>query len=294
MLGGAALAYSALLRVFPAFVFIGPALGLGLYFYKHRRLEPIYTRFFLGAALATALLVPLSLGVSGGVHSYQRFVQNTVKHKETPLTNYMGLRTVLAYRPGEAGRNLKDDKLTDPWIHWKHARLDGWKNARPVYVLLVLGFLVLMGLAVRRVEPWAAAAMGVMFIPIGVELTCYYYAFIIAVAVLYEKREDAGWWLLLLTAFTQFVAWAPVPGMATWLDEQYTVMSLATVAVFGYLLWLFWKQPPEVGATPLAAQGAAPALPATAAPGDNEAGPAGEGGGKRKGGARRTGGKSGK
>jgi hypothetical protein len=245
MLGGAALAYATLLRVFPGFIFIGPALGLGWYFYKHRKLEPRYARFFAGAALATALLVPLSLAVSGGTYAYQRFVQNTAKHKETPLTNYMGLRTVLAYRPGEAGRDLKNDQLTDPWIKWKTARLDRWKEAKPVYIPLVLAFIVLLGLAGRHVQPWVAAALGVTFIPMGVELTCYYYAFIIAVALLYEKREEVGIYLLFLTAFTSFIAAAPFKGMARWLDEQYTTMSLATVAVFALIVWRFKESETE-------------------------------------------------
>jgi hypothetical protein len=262
MLGGAALAYSTLLRVFPGFIFIGPALGLGWYFYKHRKLEPRYARFFAGAALATALLVPLSLAVSGGTYAYQRFVQNTAKHKETPLTNYMGLRTVLAYRPGEAGRDLKNDTLTDPWIKWKTARLDRWKEARPVYVIMVLAFAVLLGLAGRHVTPWVAAALGVTFIPIGVELTCYYYAFIIAVALLYEKREEVGIYLLFLTAFTSFIAAAPFKGMAKWLDEQYTTMSVATVAVFALIVWRFREREtePEELADGAPVESAAPAL----------------------------------
>ena len=104
MLGGAALAYATLLRVFPGFIFIGPALGLGWHFYKHRRLEPRYARFFAGRGAGhRAAGAAVSLAVSGGVDAYQRFVQNTVKHKETPLTNYMGLRTVLAYRPARRG-----------------------------------------------------------------------------------------------------------------------------------------------------------------------------------------------
>jgi hypothetical protein len=245
MLGGAALAYSTLLRVFPGFAFVGPALGLGWYFYKHRKLEPRYARFFAGAALATALLVPLSLAVSGGTYAYQRFVQNTAKHKETPLTNYMGLRTVLAYRPGEAGRDLKDDKLTDPWIKWKTARLDRWKQAKPIYLVLVLAFTALLGWACRHVTPWVAVALGVTFIPIGVELTCYYYAFIIAVALLYEKREEVGIYLLFLTAFTSFVAAAPFRGMPKWLDEQYTNMSVATIAVFALIVWRFRERETE-------------------------------------------------
>ena len=275
MLGGAALAYATLLRVFPGFIFVGPALGLGWHFYKHRKLEPRYTRLVAGAALATVLLIPLSLTVSGGTYAYQRFVQNTVKHKETPLTNYMGLRTVLAYRPGEAGRNLKNDQLTDPWINWKMARLDGWKEAKWAYGVMVLAYLVLLGLAARHVEPWVAAALGVTFIPIGVELTCYYYAFIMGVALLYEKRQEVGAYLLFLTAFTSFIALHPIPGMADWLDEQYTTMSFATVLVFGYIVWCFRERE---GAT-----GGEPALPTGTGPSESAA-PArtGGSGGKRR------------
>jgi hypothetical protein len=239
MLGGAALAYSTLLRIFPGFVFLGPLLGIVQYFLKHRRLEPRYFKFFLGAALATSFLVPVSLAVSGGVHGYRRFIENTAKHKETPLTNYMGLRTVVAYRPLEAGRFLKDDKLTDPWVKWKGARIDAWKEARPVYVALVLGFIFILGLATRHVEPWVAAALSITMIPIGVELTCYYYAFIIGVGVLWTEREEVGRWLLFLTGYTQFAAWAPLIGMPTWLDEQYTYMSFATIAVFVAVVLVF-------------------------------------------------------
>ncbi|HEY0708624.1 MAG TPA: discoidin domain-containing protein [Polyangia bacterium] len=250
MLGGAALAYSTLLRVFPLFIFIGPFLGIVQYFLKHRRLEPRYLRFFVGAALATAFLVPVSLAVSGGVHGYRRFVENTMKHKETPLTNYMGLRTVVAYRPLEAGRFLKDDKLTDPWVKWKTARVDAWKEARPVYVALVLAFIFILGLATRHVEPWVAAALGITLIPIGVELTCYYYAFIIGVAVLWTEREEVGRWLLFLTGYTQFAAWAPLMGMPTWLDEQYTYMSFATIAVFAAVVLVF-RRPTAPEALPV-------------------------------------------
>jgi hypothetical protein len=239
LLAGAALAYATLLRIFPVFIFAGPALALAWVIVKQRRLDRRYSRFFLGAALATALLVPASLAVSGGPDAYQRFVQNTLKHKETPLTNYMGLRTVLAWRPNEVGRLLKDERLTDPWLKWKRARVDAARAARPLTVLAVLGFLVLLGLATRQAEPWMAAALGVTFIPLGAELTSYYYAFIMGVALLHEKREEVGRWLLMLTAFTQFVAWAPLPRMARWLDEQYTLMSAATLLAFGALLWLF-------------------------------------------------------
>jgi hypothetical protein len=259
LLGGLALGYATLLRVFPMFMFVGPVLGAGYALYRQgrnvdwvsrfkgdderSRLLYRYLRFFAGAALSVAVLVPLSLAVSGGPKAYTQFVQNTAKHKETPLTNYMGLRTVVAYRPSEAGHALRNDRFTDPWEKWKQARLVAWKQARPVYVLLVAGFLVLLGFAVRDRAPWMAVALSTSFIAFGVELTCYYYAFIIAVALLHNEDQRVGRLLLLLTAFTGFVDWAPIKGMPGWLDEKYTLMSGATLLAFVIITWRFGLGP---------------------------------------------------
>lgn len=241
MLAGLAISYATLLRVFPGFVVIGPVLAAAIQLVKERRIDRSYLRFFAGGILAVALLVPLSFKVSGGIDTYKQFMANTVKHKETPLTNYMGLRTVVAYRPSETGQKMRNDKFEDPWGPWKKARLDAFQQAKPVYAIVALGFLVLIGLAVRGHPPWMAASFGAMFIPIGVELTCYYYAFIMAVAVLYERDEWVGRVLLMLTAFTNFVAIAPLKGMPTWIDEKYTFMSAATVLAFGMILWRFGR-----------------------------------------------------
>jgi hypothetical protein len=180
--------------------------------------------------------------VVGRASTYQDFVRNTMKHSGTALTNNMGLRTVVAYRPSEAGRVMRSEGQTDPWAKWKQARLDSFQRSKPVYFAAVAAFLVLLGLAVRETEPWAALALSATFIPFGVELTCYYYAFVIVVALLCLKSERLAFRLLLLTAFTQFVAWAPIKGMPTWLDEQYTLMSVATLIVFIAIAWEFISQ----------------------------------------------------
>ena len=80
------------------------------------------------------------------------------------------------------------------------------------------------------------------------------------VALLYAKHEIAGRWLLAVTAFTQFIGWAPIQGMPSWLgkilpsslgnaaalknfgmptglDEQYTWMALATIFGFVMIAW---------------------------------------------------------
>jgi hypothetical protein len=137
---------------------------------------------------------------------------------------------------------MRSDGETDQWVKWKQARLQSWRQAKPVYVLLVAAFLVLLGLAVRGAEPWAAMALSTTFIPFGAELTCYYYSFIIMVVLLSLRSERLGERLLLLTAFTQFVAWAPFKGMPTWLDEQYTLMSVATIAIFVVIVWEFFRK----------------------------------------------------
>jgi len=242
LLAGLALGYATLLRVFPGFVFVGPLLAAGVQLVRTRRFGGVdrrYVSLFLGAALAVIVLVPVSLQTGGGIDAYRRFVQNTVKHKETPLTNYMGLRTVVAYRPSEAGRLLRNDSYTDPWSKWKSARLRGFQEAKPFYVVLVAAYLVLLGFAVRGRDPWIASALGSTFIAVGVELTCYYYAFIIVVALLYEHDQRIGRVLLFLTAFTGFVDWRPHHRLPGWLDEQYTLMSAATLVAFVVILWEF-------------------------------------------------------
>jgi hypothetical protein len=254
------LAYSTMLRIFPGFMFVAPLIALGYHYYKHRQLERRYMRFFAGAAVAVALLMPISVVTAGGLKAYPAFVRNTIKHSETPLTNYMGLRTVVNYRPSEVGRLMRNDSLVDPWSRWKDARLKSFREARPLYFGIIICYLVLIGLAVRGVDPWIATALSATLIAFGVELTCYYYAFVIVVGLLYYKHRTAGSWLLGVTAFTQFIGWAPIQGMPDWLgkilpaawrnspafknfgmptglDEQYTWMALATLFGFVMIAW---------------------------------------------------------
>jgi hypothetical protein len=200
---------------------------------------PGYRRFFVTAAITGTLLFAVSLAVSGGVTAYRDFAANTAKHKETPLVNNLGVRTVLSWRPSEVGRHTNDSRLIDPWSKWKEARLKSWKQALPVYAVVVLAWLVLLGVSARGSQPWVAAALGLTFVPVATELTSYYFAFLLGVALLSERREQVGRWLLLLTGFTQFVAWAPLSGMSRWGDEQYTLMAAATMAILGAILWIF-------------------------------------------------------
>lgn len=236
-LAGAALAYAAWLRLFPALLFAGPLLAAIDGWWRTRSLSGTWVRFFGGATVASALLVGASVAAFGP-RAWPEFVDNTVKHQETPLTNHMGLRTALSWRPQDAGRNRRDNRLTDPWLPWKEARIDNWHAARPLGALVGLGAVALLWRAVRRSAPWVAAVAGLGLVPFGVELTCYYYAFLAVFALLWAAEPGAGALLLALAAVTQFLAWAPIPGMARWMDEQYAAMSVATCVA---VLWAWWR-----------------------------------------------------
>jgi hypothetical protein len=280
---GICLAYSTLLRIFPGFLFVAPLIAAIYHYVKHRELEKRFLRFFMGAAVAVAILIPVSMVTAGGAKAYPAFVKNTIKHSETPLTNYMGLRTVVNYRPSEVGRLMRNDQLVDPWSRWKDARLKSFREARPLYIGIIICYLVVIGLAIRGVDPWVTIALSATLIAFGVELTCYYYAFVIVVALLYAKYPIAGRWLLAVTAFTTFIGQAPIQGLPTWLakilpasirnaaamknfgmptglDEQYTWMSLATLFGFAMIAWDMMvvrqaalapaKAKPEIGSSP--------------------------------------------
>ena len=253
-LGGAALAYAALLRVFPILLAAGPAAMLVADLVREMRraegsfgkrlrhaiaagaLKP-HRRFVAGALAAFALLVPVSMVIGGGPQVYRQFMVNTIKHQGTPLTNHMGLRTVVSYRPTEIGRRLHSETAPEPWARWKEARLAAWGQSRGVAGGIALAVLALVALgAVRHRELWIGAALGAAFIPFAVELTSYYFAFLLVPALLWTVRREAGIALLLLGAFGLFVSLSPFEGMPTWRDEQYTLISLATLVTLIFVL----------------------------------------------------------
>lgn len=240
-LAGLSIAYAALLRLFPGMVLVGPALAAADVLWRERRLDRRYLKLFLGVAVGVALLLPASLALSGGVEAYRRFAQNTVKHAATPLTNHMGLRTAVSYRPSTIGAFLRQGNATDPWALWKQARLRAFGESKPLFYALVLGSLVLLYFAVRGagLEPWAAAALSVAMIAVGAELTSYYYCLVMGLAVLVVLRREVGLFLLALTAMTQFIGLAPLDTMSKWEDEQYTAMSFASLIAFAGILWCF-------------------------------------------------------
>jgi len=248
--GGAMLAAGAAFRIFPVFFALGPAMQGIWRWIKEKAMPPRHRRIALGALLATAVMVPGSLLVAkGGLEVYGEFATNTLKHSDTPLTNHMGLRTVLSWRPWSNAKHLKDERLEDPFKVWKETRLANFEKLKPLFYLLNLALLWLVFRRSRDEEPWFAAALcGIVMIPAATELTCYYYAFMIPAAFLMERRREIGLWLIVLALATHAITKMPI-----WSDDQYMWMGLATVAYGMLVLWMLARPEAASAAQPVPA-----------------------------------------
>jgi hypothetical protein len=240
-LAGAAFAYTVLLRLFPGLAALGSALAAAASFRLHRLIDRQFVRFVVSGVATAIVLVTVSVVGMGGVESWQRFSQNTVKHANTPLTNHMGLRTILSYRLDSVGTQLTDSTEIDAWGAWKQARLDHWSELKPLFVALMLAALVAIYAAVKAsgAAQYLGLALGVGLIVFGAELTCYYYCFLAGMALLAAERREVGLVITCLSAVTLLVEMGGFSGQSHQLDEQYVVMSAASVLAVSALWWLF-------------------------------------------------------
>ncbi len=251
-LAGASLSYATLLRLFPGLMVVGPLLAGIEYLRVNRQLEPAFKRFVLGGIVGTAALLALSFTFVGGAETWAKFAANTQKHAATPLTNHMGLRTVLSYRFSTIGQVMRDGKQIDAWAKWKSTRLESFRELKPLFALLLLAGIALLYFAIRDDKPplWVSASLGIGFIVFGAELTCYYYCFFMGMAALYERRREAGLLLLMMAAVTQIIHLTPFAGMSGWEDEQYFAMSVTSLIAVAAVWWSFtrWGTPNTIAA----------------------------------------------
>jgi len=253
-LGGASLAVSTLLRVFPVGFFVAIGLRLLWILIRERRLDRVGIRIVIGAALATAILVPISSVVAGSAKAWPEFVRNTKKHAGSPLTNYMGLRTIVGFRWESRQRYSYNPNLSDPFHDFREARKAAFRSlfGQPLFLALVVAYLGLLMWGLRReMEWWVLAAFGFGVISVGMELTCYYYSFLVSAAFLWEKRPSIAIGLLLLSAAGHLITSATY-----YYDVRYYGQSLAVIAFVVWATWTYGR------VSPRPARSATPAVPA--------------------------------
>lgn len=223
-LAGAAFAYATLLRVFPGPLLFGPIVVALYYLVRHRRFDPSHLRVAYGGIIATVLLVAVSLGVTGK-SSYKEFWAHINVHNSTPLTNHMGLKTIVSHSLEGRMKHTRNNKLMDPFINWKQMRRDRFESLKPVYYVVVAGIAVALAFALRRVKSlWIALALSAIVAACVVEATCYYYSFFLLAALLSKIRRGFEQLALFVAGLSQLVV--NIPSLSYYYDDRYTAQSV--------------------------------------------------------------------
>ncbi|HET9958865.1 MAG TPA: hypothetical protein VFQ61_30445 [Polyangiaceae bacterium] len=252
---GFALTWSALLRIFPGIFVVGWAIIMGLYVLQAirrgppqiagdkatgllRYIHPDHRRVILGCVVAVATLVPASIAVCG-VDSYKEFYQHTLKtHQNTPLTNHMGLESMVVHNWEGRMRFGRDDNMSDPFEGWKKGRLERFRQMKPVFIAIVLSLFAWTVWALRRTRLlWVGTALSLPLVMSLTNLTCYYYSMFIVGAALVAVRPQLGAPYLAASAIGKMLQWSPIGFY--WVDDRWVAESwlyfiLCLILLAGY------------------------------------------------------------
>jgi len=159
-------------------------------------------------------------------------LQNSLKHKSTPLTNHMGLPTLVSYSPFHVARKMKNDRVEDPFGDWKKMRREILSERAPLYWGMVLLLFGIIAYVSRGLKDWEVTALSTAFIFALFELTCYYYNFLIILAPLTLRRFRHVVALLVVVILSQFFSL-----VIGWFDERHLAQSLLVALLYGYILF---------------------------------------------------------
>jgi len=234
MLAGAAITYSSLLRVFPMIVFAGWIIPMGIHLWRKRRFHPDHVKVIAGCALCAGILIPASVAVTG-VEAYKEFVAHIKVHNRTPLTNHMGLETMLVHNWKGRMRFTRDSTLDDAFELWKQGRRDRFDHLKPVFFGIAGAVFLWMVWALRRTKAlWIAGGLAIPLVVSLTNLTCYYYCMFVAAIPLVRAMPSLAPMLLALAGASQIVL-----RCFYFIDDQYTAESYLWYFTSLALLWAY-------------------------------------------------------
>ncbi len=243
-LSGAALAWASLLRIFPVALFGGAAIIIGFHLLRHRRFHRDHVRFIAGTLGAVALLVPISMAVTGP-SAYRDFAAHIALHKDTPLTNHMGLETMLVHDWDGRMVFSRDDRMDDPFEGWKSGRTERKHGLKPVFLAINAFMLGWLAWALHRTKLlWIGIAMTVPIVISLSNLTCYYFSIYLVAAALVRPRPALAPAYLALAGASQVLL-----GRFHWIDDKYTAESYLFFA-FGACMLYAYSRPFRLSALP--------------------------------------------
>jgi hypothetical protein len=238
MLGGALLAASAMIRAFPALVFVAvtmPALWkIGEYWRLHRKLPGLRAiieqnrstvRIIIGGAIAVAALFAFSAIVLP-VKAWGDWLHKIVQLSSDPHPSHLSLRSLLG--------------------GWEANQSAVLRERIPVFVAGIAFMLGLVVVAARGKRPEQAALLGLPLIPTVFYPGNYYLHFVFLLPLLVAERDPATsprpldgtgagvWVTLLLMCFVQYGTVLVLPNLALhfYLDSAILFAALTAMLLF--------------------------------------------------------------
>ncbi|HEY3497388.1 MAG TPA: hypothetical protein VGK73_21980 [Polyangiaceae bacterium] len=270
-MAGFALTWAMLLRIFPGLFIAGVVIIIALHVIDQIRraregkgpkklleyIHPDHRRFIAGCCVSVGVLIPASIMVTGGTEGYKDFYEHTLKtHQGTPLTNTMGLQTMLVHDWKGRMRFTRDDNMDDPFQGWKQGRLDRFQQMKPVFIGIIAFVFAWTVWALRRTKLlWVGLAISTPLVICLTNVTCYYYSMCMVSCALVIARRQIGPPMLITSGVSQILLYAP--NGYYWVDDRYTAQSwlfftMSIILLFVYSrpfsmerLKLWWARKPE-------------------------------------------------
>ena len=216
LISGFSFGWALLLRIFPGAVLGGAAVQILMMLIGKTPWKREHLRFTVGGLLSLVILVPLSVpftqgkseAYQGATPAFKEFIENSLKHKNTPLTNNMGYPTIVAFNPYySVHRSLqiqrKMKNKPKGYSVWKTKVRELRKSRRWIQIVSILALFGAMFFMRKRWSLWETTAASVAFMFSVFELTCYYYSFIILLVPLAYQRGREIFMLLLFVVASQ-------------------------------------------------------------------------------------------
>lgn len=241
---GVALAFAAVLQLFPVVCLVGLAAAAVFARLRTKTFDDVARRALVAAALTIAIALPVSAAMSGRAGAWPAFIDNTAKHAATPSANLVGLPTVLSFRPSTRADVLFDERAVDPFAKVRAARKENFAPLRPLHFLAVAlaAFAIVRRYRLGKDDDplfWSSA-LAIALVPIALETSSYYTSFLVVTVLLARDTRR----LLALPALgaMALVSIARLGGLMN--DVYFAVASIVLVVAVGALLF-FANRPAE-------------------------------------------------
>jgi len=219
--GGAAIAYATTLSIFPGFMALGIGLEALVGWWRERRvrLDAEQRGLLIGAVLALALVLPLAAQSAGGMRAWLDFAAN-IRTDMQPAPNNVGLPMLLSYDGDSRLRMLKLENRAAPARDWSEARKQTLERRTPLLFGILAAFLALFVAGTRRQPRFVVAILGLGFAVLALELSCYYYAFLLLFGLLWQRHAGIGLALCCVSVASYLIheRWRDAEEFSTWLS----------------------------------------------------------------------------